>query len=51
MLRLLIPLINALIMVFNMAPFRGDSADKLKAETITLRLSLPLTYTSRLAAC
>ena len=47
----LMSLVNALIIVFNMAPFRGDSAGKLEAETVTLRLSLPLTHASRLAAC
>ena len=51
MLKSLMPLVNALIIVFNMTFFRGDSADKLKAETVTLKLSLSLTYASRLAAC
>ena len=50
-LKSLMPLINTLIIIFNMAPFRGDSADKLKAETVTLRLSLSPTHASRLAAC
>ena len=50
MLRLLMPLVNTLIIMFNIASFRGNSAGKLKAETATLRLSLPFTHASRLAA-
>ena len=46
----LMPLVNTLIIMFNMTSFRGDSAGKLKAETVTLKLSLPSTHASRLVA-
>ena len=44
------PLVNTLIIMFNIASFRDNSADELKAETVTLKLSLPPTHASRLAA-
>ena len=48
MLESLMLLVNTLIIVFNMTSFRDNSADKLKAETVNLRLSLPFTHASRL---